>query len=72
MLSEMHKYCLNLVIAHQYMAQVDETVRDAILGNAGTVITFRTRLTDALVLEKELHPEFAAMTLSTCPITTFI
>src|SRR5439155_4563381 len=36
MLSEMRKYRLNLVLAHQYMAQVDETVRDAMLGNAGT------------------------------------
>ena len=38
--SEMHKYRLNLVLAHQYIAQVDETVRDAILGNAGTIIAF--------------------------------
>lgn len=37
---EMHKYRLNLVLAHQYIAQVDETVRDAILGNAGTIIAF--------------------------------
>jgi hypothetical protein len=58
MLSEMRKYRLNLVLAHQYMAQVDETVRDAILGNAGTIIAFRTGLTDALVLEKEFYPEF--------------
>ena len=38
--SEMRKYRLNLVLAHQYIAQVDETVRDAILGNAGTIIAF--------------------------------
>jgi hypothetical protein len=67
MLSEMRKYRLNLVLAHQYMAQVDEIVRDAILGNAGTVIAFRTGLTDALVLEKEFHPEFTAHDLVNLP-----
>jgi hypothetical protein len=67
MLSEMRKYRLNLVLAHQYMAQVDETVRDAILGNAGTVIAFRTGLTDALVLEKEFRPEFTAPDLAMLP-----
>jgi Type IV secretion-system coupling protein DNA-binding domain len=67
MLSEMRKYHLNLVLAHQYMAQIDETVRDAILGNAGTVVAFRTGLTDALLLEKEFHPEFAAHDLVNLP-----
>ena len=51
MLSEMRKYRLNLVFAHQYMAQVDETVQDAILGNAGTII----------------HPEFTAHDLVNLP-----
>jgi TraM recognition site of TraD and TraG len=67
MLSEMRKYRLNLVLADQYMTQVDETVRDAILDNAGTVIAFRTGLTDALVLEKEFHPEFTAHDLVNLP-----
>jgi hypothetical protein len=67
MLSEMRKYRINLVLAHQCMAQVDETVRDAILGNDGTVIAFRTGLTDALVLEKEFHPEFTAHDLVNLP-----
>src|SRR5207248_11318328 len=60
-------YRLNLVLAHQYTAQVDEEMRDAILGNAGTVISFRTGLTDALVLEKEFHPEFTAHDLVNLP-----
>ena len=63
----MRKYRLNLVFAHQYMAQVDETVQDAILGNAGTIITFRTGLTDALLLEREFHPEFTAHDLVNLP-----
>jgi hypothetical protein len=55
------------VLAHQYLAQADETVGDAILGNAGTIITFRTGLNDALVLEKEFHPEFTAHDLVNLP-----
>jgi hypothetical protein len=47
--------------------KVDETVRDAILGNAGTVIAFRTGLNDALILEKEFHPEFTAHDLVNLP-----
>ena len=57
MLSEMRKYRVGLVLAHQYLSQVEEGVRDAILGNAGTTIAFRTGLTDALLLEKEFYPE---------------
>ena len=41
MLSEMRKYHLGLVLAHQYMDQVEETVRGAVLGNVGTMIAFR-------------------------------
>jgi len=57
--SKMHKCRLNLGLAHQYIAQV-ETVRDAILGNAGTIIDFVLGLNDELVLEKEFHPGFTA------------
>jgi len=67
LLSEMRKYRLGLILAHQYLLQVDETVRDAILGNAGTVIAFRTGLTDALLLEKEFFPEFNAHDLIRLP-----
>jgi len=63
MLSEMRKYHVGLVLAHQYMEQLDETVLGAILGNVGTMIAFRVGLTDALLLEKEFHPEFAASDL---------
>jgi len=67
LLSEMRKYRLGLILAHQYLLQVDETVRDAILGNAGTVIAFRTGLTDAMLLEKEFWPEFGAHDLIRLP-----
>ncbi len=56
MLSEMRKYRLGQVLAHQYLGQLEEETRGAILGNIGTTIAFRTGLTDALLLEKEFWP----------------
>src|SRR5438094_1849361 len=60
MLSEMRKYHVGLVLAHQYIEQLDEAVRGAVLGNVGTMIAFRVGLSDAEVLEKEVYPEFTA------------
>jgi CxxC-x17-CxxC domain-containing protein len=57
-LSEARKYRLNLILAHQYIAQMDEKVSDAVFGNVGTIITFRVGAADAEFLEKELNPEF--------------
>jgi DNA helicase HerA-like ATPase len=67
MLAEMRKYRVGLVLAHQYLSQLDEAVRDAILGNVGTMVAFRTGLTDALLLEKEFFPEFRASDLVGLP-----
>jgi len=57
-LSEARKYRLNLILAHQYIAQLDEKVQDAIFGNVGTLIAFRVGAMDAEVLEKEFAPVF--------------
>lgn len=57
-LSEARKYRLNLILANQYITQIDEKVRDAIFGNAGTIISFRVGATDAEYLEKEFAPVF--------------
>jgi energy-coupling factor transporter ATP-binding protein EcfA2 len=57
-LSEARKYKLNLTIAHQYIEQMEEEVRDAVFGNVGTMITFRVGAYDAEVLEKEFAPVF--------------
>ncbi len=57
-LSEARKYRLNLIIAHQYIAQVPEEVRDAVFGNVGTIITFRVGAQDAEFLEQEFAPVF--------------
>jgi type IV secretory pathway TraG/TraD family ATPase VirD4 len=47
MLSELRKYALSLTLANQYFGQIDDAVLDAILGNAGTLIAFRTSPKDA-------------------------
>ena len=57
-LSEARKYRLNLIIAHQYIGQLEEKVRDAIFGNVGTIISFRVGAADAEFLEKEFEPVF--------------
>jgi hypothetical protein len=67
MLSELRKYRLNMILAHQYLSQVDEEIRDAILGNVGTVISFRVGLNDAEILEKEFWPTFKASDLTGLP-----
>ena len=59
-LSEARKYKLALTIAHQYIEQMEEEVRDAVFGNVGTMITFRVGAFDAEVLEKEFAPVFTA------------
>ncbi len=62
-LSEARKYKLNLTIAHQYIEQMEEEVRDAVFGNVGTMIAFRVGAFDAEVLEKEYAPTFEAVDL---------
>lgn len=66
-LSEARKYHLNLILANQYITQVDEMVRDAIFGNAGTIISFRVGATDAEFLEKEFEPVFMATDIVNLP-----
>jgi len=58
MLSETRKYCLNLTLAHQYLEQLEPSLRSAVLGNAGTLITFRTGAEDAEYLAREFYPVF--------------
>ncbi len=57
-LSEARKYRLSLIMAHQYVLQLDELVADAVFGNVGTIITFRVGGPDAEVFEKEFMPTF--------------
>jgi len=62
-LSEARKYRLNLIIAHQYMPQLKQEIRDAVLGNVGTIGAFRIGAEDAENLEKQFQPEFSRFDL---------
>ncbi len=57
-LSEARKYRLALVVAHQYIEQLDEMVRAAIFGNVGTIVAFRVGAADATFMEAEFTPRF--------------
>jgi len=59
-LSESRKYKLCLTVANQYMDQMTEEVRNAVIGNVGTFISFRVGSTDAEIMEKEFAPNFVA------------
>lgn len=66
-LSEARKYHLNLILANQYVEQIDEKVRNAIFGNAGTIVAFRVGAMDAEFLEKEFEPVFMLNDLVNLP-----
>lgn len=62
-LSEARKYGLNLTVANQYISQMTDTVRDAVFGNVGTMISFRVSADDAPILSKQFEPNFEAIDL---------
>ncbi len=66
-LSEARKYKLSLTIAHQFIAQLEEDIRDAVIGNVGTKAAFRIGTTDAEFLEKQFTPMFTAQDLENLP-----
>jgi hypothetical protein len=59
MLSEPRKYRVDLVLAQQYLSQLEREVQDAILGDVGTAVSFRLGVPDAEILAKEFYPEFS-------------
>ncbi|MBI4153481.1 TraM recognition domain-containing protein [Candidatus Woesebacteria bacterium] len=58
-MSEARKYRLNIMLANQYMAQIPEEVQKAILGNAGTLVSFSVGANDAAILFKEFAEVFS-------------
>ena len=58
MLSELRKFRVGIIMAHQYIAQLDVKIRDAVLGNVGTIVCFRLGQSDARFMEKEFSPVF--------------
>lgn len=66
-LSEARKYKLNLIVANQFMTQLTDKIREAIIGNVGTIISGRIGITDAEILEKRFLPVFNAEDLARLP-----
>lgn len=59
-LSEARKYKLSLAVAHQFIAQLEEGIRDSVFGNVGSIAAFRVGAEDAEYLEKQFAPVFTA------------
>lgn len=66
-LSEARKYRLNLILANQFMTQLTDKIREAIIGNVGTVISGRIGTTDAELMQKKFAPTFDAEDLTKLP-----
>jgi energy-coupling factor transporter ATP-binding protein EcfA2 len=58
-LSEARKYRLSLTLAHQYLGQLNEQIRDAVFGNVGTLLSFRVSEADASVLERQFGGNYS-------------
>src|ERR1043165_1440144 len=71
MLAELRKYGVGLVLANQFMDQIDIELRSAILGNVGTLVVFCVGAVDAQKLVKELHPELEFYELTLLPNRMF-
>lgn len=59
-LSEARKYKLSLIIAHQFIAQLEEGIKNSVFGNVGSMCAFRVGAEDAEILEKQFAPSFVA------------
>jgi type IV secretory pathway TraG/TraD family ATPase VirD4 len=67
MLSELRKYRVGFTVAHQYLHQLEPEVRHAVLGNAGSMISFRVGAEDAPYLVREFHDKFGEIDLLQLP-----
>jgi hypothetical protein len=63
-LSEARKYKLNLIVAHQFIKQLKESIRDAVFGNVGSMVAFRVGMDDAEFLKNQFGPVFDENDLS--------
>lgn len=69
-LSEARKYKLGLTLAHQFIAQLDEPIKDAVFGNVGSMAVFRVGPDDAKYLEAQFAPTFDGSDLMNVPNRT--
>ncbi|MBI2631082.1 type IV secretion system DNA-binding domain-containing protein [Candidatus Nomurabacteria bacterium] len=63
-LSEARKYRLSLNIAHQYISQLEENIKNAVFGNVGSLAVFRVGTEDATFLEPKFKPQFSAQDIT--------
>jgi len=71
MMAELRKYGVGLVLAHQYIHQLTPDIQHAVLGNAGTVLSFRIGPEDAAFLAAEFQPRFGILDLLNLPNRSF-
>ena len=71
MLAELRKYGVGLVLANQFLDQIETELRAAIMGNVGTLVVFRVGYTDAMMLAKELASDLDPFELTLLPNRTF-
>ena len=67
MFSELRKFNLGITVATQRLSSLRQDIRDAVLGNVGTIITFRVSLDEARVLAKYLYPIYSTQQLASLP-----
>jgi hypothetical protein len=67
MMSELRKYGVALVLAHQYLNQLEPDIRHAVLGNSGTIVCFRVGPEDATLLADEFQPQFGVLDILNLP-----
>lgn len=60
MLSENRKFGISYTLSHQYIGQLSPKIRDSVIGNMGTIVSFKIGLDDARFMEKLFHPIFTA------------
>ena len=60
MLSELRKFRVGLILSNQFLHQLDIEVKNAVLGNVGTLVSFRLGITDAKLMQQEFYPVFKA------------
>jgi len=67
-LSEARKYRLSLIVANQFIAQMDEHIKNAVFGNVGTLVSFRVGVNDAEYLQNHFEPVFDKHDLMNVPV----
>jgi type IV secretory pathway TraG/TraD family ATPase VirD4 len=68
MMAELRKYRVGMVLANQHLSQLDPEIRDAVFGNAGTIVSFRVGAADGAFLAREFAPTFAGEDFISLPL----